>query len=1180
MSTLVGDAGSNTLTGTAFDDTLQGMGGGDSLDGAAGNDLLDGGDGDDYLNGGVGDDTLKGGDGNDYLDGGFGRNTLTAGAGDDRLNANFGIGYLDAGDGNDEINVFGQTYQNTIIAGAGNDVVYAMVDRNTISLGDGVDRLIYGGMTSGYREEQVDTVTDFKAGANGDVLVFRGNFTNSYTGGNVFPDFVRLVQSGADTLVQIDNDGAGKFQTFVTIYRLKGVTAASLTSYNFNGMDPSGAPSPGLVLTGTASNDSLQGDVFNDSLRGAGGNDTLDGGPGSDLLEGGSGDDSLRGGLGNDTLMGGAGNDYLMDSDGDNYFDGGDGDDRIAFAFGGRHTIIGGAGNDTISTTLNAQTITLDAGTDSVDMETPWQTYTDTYANIITDFTAGDGGDIFLTARASFVGYTGGNIFGRFVRLVQSGTDTLVQMDRDGGGTVNDFVTTYRLLGVKANTLTAFNFEGMDPTGAPIPGKLVVGTDRWDNLAGTAFNDTLRGMDGDDSLNDGGGDDLLDGGDGNDTLSDGNGDDTLLGGNGDDRIYGGDGRNYVDGGAGNDQLLFITVDNAPNTIIGGDGDDTISVTLSANIVTLGSGVDILRYSGLPLEYSNGMADTVTDFAVGNGGDILRIDDRTYGGYSGGNLFGTYFRLLQSGSDTLVQVDEDGAGTDKGFATAYRLKNVTASSLTAHNFGGMDPTVTGAILSGASGTDGDDSLTGSAGSDIMTADKGNDTLIAGAGNDSLDGGEGNDSLEGGAGNDLLVGSTGNDTLDGGTGNDTVNGGDGIDTAVFNGARAQYSLSTSNNVTKVRHIPSGEIDELSGVERVVFNDQTVFMGVPVLSVTNTSVREGDAGSATLVFRATLSAQTANPVTFQVAVSGDTAAAGKDFTPLQQTVTIQPGTRSASISVKVMGDTVTEAHETVRLSVTNLSGALFPDPTASGMSAIGVILNDDFAPAFSAEAYGALNPDLVTALGTKDAALVNHFITNGRAEGRITSGFDAEAYAALNPDLFRAFGLDGKAMADHFLHSGRDEGRVATGFDAVAYAALNPDLFAAFGLDHAALVKHYMQNGRDEGRLARGFDAEAYAALNPDLFRAFGLDAKQLVDHYIHNGRAEGRLSVGFDAETYAALNPDLFRAFGLDHTALVSHYITNGQAEGRQAYTQDGTPATSVLSLLGLGQQPSMAPDILN
>lgn len=1162
MSTLTGDAGSNKLTGTAFDDTLQGLGGDDTLDGGAGNDLLDGGDGDDDLKGGVGDDTLQGGDGNDTLNGGFGRNRLTAGAGNDRLHSNDGTNYLDAGDGNDEINVFGLTSQNTIVAGAGNDVVYAMVDRNTISLGDGVDRLIYGGVTNGYREEQVDIVTDFKAGANGDVLVFKSNFTNSYTGGNVFPDFVRLVQSGADTLVQIDNDGAGKLQTFVTIYRLQGVTAASLTSYNFNGMDLSGAPLPGLALTGSASNDSLQGDVFNDTLRGAGGNDTLDGGPGADLLEGGTGDDSLRGGLGNDTLLGGAGNDYLMDNDGDNYFDGGDGDDEIAFAFVGRHTIIGGAGNDRIRTTLNAQMITLGTGTDRVDMDTPWQTYTDVYANIITDFTAGDGGDIFLTANSSFVGYTGGNIFGRFVRLVQSGADTLVQMDRDGSGTVNDFATTYRLQGVKASTLTAFNFEGMDPTGAPIPGKLMVGTDQWDSFTGTAFNDTLQGMGGDDSLRDGGGNDLLDGGDGNDALWDGYGDDTLLGGNGDDRLYGGDGRNYVDGGAGNDQFLFITIDKVPNTIIGGDGNDTISATLSANVITLGSGVDILRYSGLTLEYANGMADTVTDFAVGIGGDILRIDDRAYGGYSGGNLFGTYFRLLQSGNDTLVQVDEDGAGADKGFATAYRLKNVAASSLIAYNFGGMDPTVQGAILSGATGTNGDDSLTGSAGSDIMTADKGNDTLIAGAGNDSLDGGEGNDSLTGGTGNDTLI------------------GGAGIDTAMFNGTRAEYSLSTSNNITKVRHIPSGEVDELSSIERLVFTDQTVFVGVPVLTVTNTSVREGDSGSATLVFRANLSAQAVNPVTFQVAVSANTAMAGKDFTPLQQTMTIQPGSRSATISVKVMSDIVTEPHETVRLSVTDLSGAIFPDPAATGMSAVGIILNDDFTPAFSTEAYRALNPDLVNALGTKDAALVNHFIANGRAEGRITAGFDAEAYAALNPDLFRAFGLDGKALADHFLYNGRDEGRVATGFDAVAYAALNPDLFAAFGLDHAALVKHYVQNGRDEGRLARGFDAEAYAALNPDLFRAFGLDTKQLVDHYIHNGRAEGRLSVGFDAETYAALNPDLFRAFGLDHMALVSHYITNGHAEGRPAYMQDGTPATSVLSLVGLGQQPSMAPDILN
>lgn len=1131
MSTLIGDSGANTLTGTVLDDTIQGIGGDDSLSGSGGHDLLDGGDGNDSLSGGAGNDTLQGGAGNDVMEGDPGNDTLIGGAGNDTLTGNYGNDYLDGGDGDDQINASSWTYSAvTIAGGAGNDVISATLQANQISLGDGIDRLVFNGQTAGYTSALADTVTDFKAGAGGDILVIRDGFSNSYTGGNPFNGFIRLVQSGADTLVQVDNDGAGQNASFLTVYRLQGVTASSLTAYNFDGLDPSGASSPGLVLTGTAAADNLKGGVFNDTIRGMEGDDNLDGGAGDNLLEGGDGNDRLDGRQGNDTLRGGAGDDYLTDWGGSSYMDGGDGNDMLTASAVRNATLIGGNGDDTIQIGLDTHTITLGAGADKIGMSTPWQTYRDEYANTITDFTAGDGGDIFQTLNAGFPGYTGGNIFGNFVRLVQSGADTLVQMDIDGAGTDQTFVTAYRLLGVTASQLTAYNFEGMDPSGAPVPGKLLIGTDQADNLTGGVFDDTIRGMGGDDGLNGGAGNDLLEGGDGNDRLYDTYGDDTMLGGDGDDYLQVTFGRGYVDGGAGNDEIWVNSFD--PSTIIGGTGNDKVSAVFNANLITLGAGSDTIAYGGLTNRYTNALADTVTDFTAGNGGDILLMSTQIYGGYSSGNLFDSHIRLLQSGSDTLVEVDMDGKGTSSSFVTIYRLKGVTATDLTAHNFAGMDPKAAGAILWGTSGTDADDLLTGS------------------------------------ANNDLLTGGAGNDTLVGGAGNDTLSGGDGTDTAIFDGTRAQYTLGTSNNVTTVRHVTSGEVDQLTSIERLQFSDQTVVPGVPVLSVSNSAVKEGNSGPTTLTFQVTLSTTSTSAVTFQVATLSDTATAREDFTALQRTVTIQPGARSASFSVNVAGDTATERHENIKVQISSLTGAVFSNAALTSITATGVIVNDDFTPSFSIEAYRSLNPDLVTVFGQNDAALISHFTSYGRSEGRPASGFDGEAYAALNPDLFQAFGLDTTLLVNHYLRDGQKEGRATVGFDATAYAALNPDLFTAFGLNHTALVAHYISDGRAEGRLASGFDAEAYAALNPDLFRAFGLDTTLLVNHYINHGRAEGRLSAGFDAETYAALNPDLIDAFGLNHTALISHYINDGKAEGRLAYMADGTPATSVLDLIGL------------
>ncbi len=59
----------------------------------------------------------------------------------------------------------------------------------------------------------------------------------------------------------------------------------------------------GLVGTGTA---------LNDFINGGGGNDSIDGGAGNDILDGSEGDDTIRGGAGNDRIEGGGGLDTAV----------------------------------------------------------------------------------------------------------------------------------------------------------------------------------------------------------------------------------------------------------------------------------------------------------------------------------------------------------------------------------------------------------------------------------------------------------------------------------------------------------------------------------------------------------------------------------------------------------------------------------------------------------------------------------------------------------------------------------------------------------------------------------------------------------------------------------------------------------------------------------------------------
>jgi len=120
-----------------------------------------------------------------------------------------------------------------------------------------------------------------------------------------------------------------------------------------------------------------------------------------------------------------------------------------------------------------------------------------------------------------------------------------------------------------------------------------------------------------------------------------------------------------------------------------------------------------------------------------------------------------------------------------------------------------------------------------GSQIWTGTDASDTRVGTSFGDVLDGAAGNDSLSGGAGNDTLSGGFGNDTLEGGAGNDFLNGNLGLDTAVYSGARADYTITKSGNqfIVTDNNTTNGNdgTDTLTFVERLVFSDSEVGLSV---------------------------------------------------------------------------------------------------------------------------------------------------------------------------------------------------------------------------------------------------------------------------------------------------------------------------------------------------------------
>jgi Ca2+-binding RTX toxin-like protein len=206
------------------------------------------------------------------------------------------------------------------------------------------------------------------------------------------------------------------------------------------------------------------------------------------------------------------------------------------------------------------------------------------------------------------------------------------------------------------------------------------GGDGNDNLFGDAGNDGLKGGSGNDSMAGGDGNDWLSGGSGNDRLSGDKGNDDLSGGDGDDSLSGGDGRDEMYGGSGNDTL---SGGNDGDELIGGSGNDSLSGGGGRDRLEGGSGADTLsggadRDRFVFNRVGEGV-DVITDFGKG---DVIDIEDVLSGCVHDGDdaVDDGFVRFVQSGGDTLVQVDRNGGGN--GFQTLVVLKSVTASTLDA------------------------------------------------------------------------------------------------------------------------------------------------------------------------------------------------------------------------------------------------------------------------------------------------------------------------------------------------------------------------------------------------------------------------------------------------------------------------------------------------------------------
>ncbi len=755
----MGEGEINNLYGGDGDDTLNNGAAAGLVFGGHGNDTLigfsrteDGShpEGDEYTTppqnsparmfGEDGDDKLLDGF---YMDGGDGRDTIKnsglqsskayGGDGEDKIDV---IGEAYGGEGDDYITSHLFTYYHYLsderevgeaVAGGsfygekGNDTIdvstfgrWRSFTALTLDGGDGDDTLQGRGEDRYYGGDGNDTITNktsrfvyFSSRDDGDLeeheytdnaQVYAGDGNDIiYASGLVYgEEGDDYIQGSSGELHGGDGDDLIELVSRKAAYESDENTQAN--AYGGNGNDiirdlgGYNAISRG-ILNGDDGNDTLYGSLYGSSIFGGTGNDILyayysdgdnyfgnllDGGAGNDFLYGSIQSDTLKGQEGHDSIFGNGGLDYIFGNDGDDSLNGGIGADRLK----------GGKGIDTfILDNLN--------GVDTI---------ADFRTNEKIDLTTLLGGSVgFLASHAFTNGY---------IRLEQSGADTLLHIDIDGQSGSDPEQLLAILLDAQASRFGLANFI------LPVV-----------NTPPIAKDDVFTGQE-DDALS---GNVLIDNGLGADTDPDGHplsvlaqnittlagGSVALLGNGGfiytpKPNFFGNDSFEYtvIDGKGGSDDgkvsmtlqdipepgnPLFLSGDSANNTLIGGDSNDTLKGQAGDDVLIGNAGADTLwgnngndiLYGGSGSDWmkggdgadlfvldglNNDNFDTIADLRI-SGGDKIQIKDiLSYDPVN--DAISDFVRITQNGSSSVLSVDVDGSGSSASFVQAAKIEGIT------------------------------------------------------------------------------------------------------------------------------------------------------------------------------------------------------------------------------------------------------------------------------------------------------------------------------------------------------------------------------------------------------------------------------------------------------------------------------------------------------------------------
>lgn len=721
------------IIGYASDDTINGGYGNQKISGAAGNDVL---------SGGADNDVLNGDDGNDILDGGTGNDVLAGGSGSDIYN--FGVGYgqdvtydgwrepgskdilLIKGELTLEDVVFSRTDYNMTVGlkaepdtftfynfynsdGLINGYLISEIqfesggkldleqinsllntstdasnrlhgdqDNNEIN-GLGGDDYIYGHAGNDLLDGGLGNDT-IEGGGGNDILIGGGG-RNILLGGNGSDTYIYRVNSGQDTIRNLDisearqdnlilenllpdqvrlvrwaddlvitpyskNDYHVNIQQFFNggyskTHKIDEITFADGTKYDIARMMRE-------VNTGTSLSETLIGSADAEELFGLNGNDDIFAGDGNDFLYGGDGSDRLFGEAGDDTFNGGSGNDLMY---------GGEGFDTFILTRGG--------GIDSAPGRDSPIRIQVSAGISP--------------------------SEVLVSLQSGLV-------------ITIAGTEDKIRSFWESNNPKDEMGATEVIFA-----------DGTRWGREELIERAAMASELDDYLIGTDTRDIINGL---------GGNDFIEGGNGGDNLTGGLGDDSLIGQAGDDLLNGGSGNDLLDGGAGDDYLD------------GGEGDDSYSDLEGKNTYVFGEGHDSIgeRSDSTHIELRHYSFSELSFTREGTNLAIKSFDKVT------SMKILNYFQTTQTSESHNLNFTDSEEVFSYDFEIISRLIE-GAKFGTEHQdnlYGSLD-------ADKLYGLGGDDNIYGYEGQDYLNGGLGNDLLSGGTGDDDIIGGAGNNTI---------------------------------------------------------------------------------------------------------------------------------------------------------------------------------------------------------------------------------------------------------------------------------------------------------------------------------------------------------------------------------------------------------------------------------------------------